>query len=202
MPPSGSSPADATTPAPPNTGDAPTPHRLAPAPASIAHPARRELFWQNVVREMLTGLAAAAAASGGRLSAGPAGAATGASPVHELFDGRMAVITRLGQRIPIADVVPLFACSISTPKGSDPAQRSLSADVQCTVFQITTPNGEVHTLPVHEISSIHALSEQLLQRMQHAAAEAQGLTGPQSDGKPFGFAAFTSLARAEQQEEG
>lgn len=171
-------------------------------PTHAATPAvRRELFWQNVVREMLNTLAAAAAVSGGRLGTGAAAAATGSSPIHELFDGRMAVVTRLGQRIPIADVVPLFACSINTgasPNGA--AERSLSADVQCTVFQITTPGGEVYTLPLHEISSVHSLSDHLIRRLQAAAhAQAQALgAGSADDDRPFGFAAFTSLARSEQ----
>ncbi|MEM1184768.1 MAG: hypothetical protein AAGI53_07155 [Planctomycetota bacterium] len=179
----------------PNSG-----HPLAP-PGGVAPVRRRELFWQNVVREMLNGLAATAAVSGGRLGTGPAAAATGSAPVHELFDGRMAVVTRLGQRIPIADVVPLFACSMR-PGGSPRsiADKALSEDVQCTVFQITTPNGEVHTLPLHEISSIHSLSDHLVQRLQSAARD-QALTGSEgNEDRPFGFAAFTSLARSESDE--
>ena len=95
------------------TPDASAPPAGGPLPgSSIAD--RRELFWQNVVREYLNSLAVTAAMFGGRLSASASGAAQGSSPVHELFDGRMAVITKLGQRIPIADVerglgtVPLF----------------------------------------------------------------------------------------------
>ncbi|MEM7754048.1 MAG: hypothetical protein AAF297_00250 [Planctomycetota bacterium] len=175
-----------------------TPHPLVPTYA--ATPAtRRELFWQNVVREMLNGLAATAAVSGGRLGTGAAAAATGSSPIHELFDGRMAVITRMGQRIPIADVVPLFSCSINPGFGNrTAADRDLSTDVQCTVFQITTPGGEVHTLPLHEISSIHALSDHLVQRMQAAATAQMMGVSEADDDRPFGFAAFTSLAQAEK----
>ncbi len=157
--------------------------------------ARRDLFWQNVVREMLGGLAAAAATSGGRLSVGPKGAATGGSPVHDLFDGRMAVVTRLGQRIPIADVTPLFACSIPSGGPSSATDRAIAADVQCTVFQITTPGGEVYTLPVHEIAMIHSLSHQLVERLQQATS---AQTANPGDGRPFGFAAFTSLANSER----
>ena len=73
---------------------------------------RRDLFWQNVVRDTLMALAAAAG-SGGRLAPTPSAAATSPSPVDEMFDGRMAVITALGQRIPIADIYPVFACSVA-----------------------------------------------------------------------------------------
>ena len=157
---------------------------------------RREAFWHNVVREILNALAATAATLSGRLSADAAGAATTPAPDHEMFDGRMAVITRLGQRIPIADVYPVFACSL--PSSSGPRDRALAADVQCSIFQIRTPAGEVYTLPVHEIVSVHALSESLVRQMEAAAtAQTTGLDG-QPQTAPFGFAAFTSLARSEQ----
>jgi hypothetical protein len=154
---------------------------------------RREVFWHNVVREILSALAATAMSSSGRLSADAKGAATGASPADELFDGRMAVITRLGQRIPIADVYPVFACSVPSHRGA--RDRMLASDVQCSIFQIRTPSGEVYTLPVHEIVSIHALSESLLRKMEQAARENAESEEPSA---PFGFAAFTSLARSEQ----
>ena len=160
---------------------------------------RRELYWQNVIREVLSSLAAAAAASAGRLSPTPAGAAGGASPVAELFDGRLAITTRSGARLPIADVVPMFACSVSS---GNPNERSLSAYVQCTVFQIRTPGGEIHNIPLHEITSFHALSDHLIRRLQEAANQqvASTTTGKQGDARPFGFAAFTSLAQAEQEQ--
>lgn len=168
-----------------------------PAPTSLLAQ-RRELFWQNVVREILSSLAAAAAISSGRLSATAKGAATTPAPVHDLFDGRTAVITRLGQRIPIADVYPVFACSVTSASEHD---RMLSADVQCSVYQIRTPSGEVFTLPVHEIVAVHALSEALVKQLESAAAEAfEG--GDADKQQPFGFAAFTSLARSEQAERG
>jgi hypothetical protein len=156
---------------------------------------RRDLFWQNVLREMLNGLAAAAAMSAGRLSATPSGAAHGGSPTDSLFDGRLAVITRLGHRIPVADVVPMFACSV--PYGNR-ADRSLADDVQCTVYQVRTPNGEVHTLPLSEISSIHTLSEKLIQTLQEAAQAQLGPRRADTPARPFGFGAFTSLAHSEQ----
>ncbi len=171
----------------------PRPNGAPQTPASLLAQ-RRELFWQNVVREILSSLAAAAAASSGRLSATAKGAASGPSPTHELFDGRTAVITRLGQRIPIADVYPVFACSIPSAGEQD---RLLSADVQCSIFQIRTPSGEVYTLPVHEIVAVHALSEALVKRLEEAAAEAFE-NGDGTENRPFGFAAFTSLARSEK----
>lgn len=106
------------------------------------------------------------------------------------FDGRMAVITQLGVRIAIANVYPLFACSI----GDSPLERALSEDVQCSVFQIETPQGEVHTLPVHEIRSFHSLSEQLMRQIA-AASSREDENGVRTT-VPFGFGAYTSLARA------
>ncbi len=153
---------------------------------------RREVFWHNVIREILNALSAAAA-SGGRLKASPSGAAMSASPTDDIFDGRMAVITRFGQRIAIADVFPVFACSVPTTKGD----RMLSGDVQCSVFQIRTPSGEVYTLPLHEIVAVHSLSEELITRME-AAAEAVAEVD-EGEGHPFGFAAYTSLARSERE---
>lgn len=158
---------------------------------------RREVFWQNVVQEILSALSVAAG-SGGRLRASAGGAATSPAPTDEMFDGRMAVITRLGQRIPIADVFPVFACSIE----KDANDRALSTDVQCTVFQIHTPGGEVFTLPVHEIVAVHSLSEELVRRMEEAS-QAGGLEETEAgEAMPFGFAAFTSLARAERDARG
>lgn len=106
------------------------------------------------------------------------------------FDGRMAVITQLGVRIAIADVFPLFACSI----GETALERALSEDVQCSVFQIRTPQGEVFTLPVHEIRSFHSLSEQLMRQI--AAASAREDSAGIKTSVPFGFGAYTALARA------
>lgn len=155
---------------------------------------RREVFWSNVVRETLNTLSAVA--SSHRTKAGPGAAAMGVPPDHDMFDGRMAVITRLGNRIPIADVFPVFACSVQNTAND----RMLSGDVQCSVFQIRTPGGEVYTLPLHEIVAIHSLSEELLLQMQ-AAAE-QMTEEDEEAGLPFGFAAYTSLAKSERDARG
>ncbi len=155
--------------------------------------AQRELFWHNVVREMLTSLSIMTLRRGGEPYDPEAEKA-----YKETFDGRLAVVTDLGVRVPIAEVHPVFACSVP---GSE-AERQLSNAVQCSVFQIRTPTGEVHTLPVHEIRSIHALSEQLMQQLEQAAMQAQ--EQPEGEeSRPFGFAAFTSLARdsADEQDE-
>lgn len=106
------------------------------------------------------------------------------------FDGRMAVITQLGVRIAIADVYPLFACSV----GETSLERALSEDVQCSVFQIRRPQGEVHTLPVHEIRSFHSLSEQLMRQIA-AASSREDQSGVKTT-VPFGFGAYTSLAKS------
>lgn len=161
------------------------------APEVVQH--RREVFWQNITREILNGLAAAASAS--RPATGATGAATGPAPTAELFDGRLAVITSLGQRIAIADIYPVFACSIA----NSAVARDLSTDVQCTVYQIRTPNGEMHTLPIHEIRQIHALSPELMAKLAAAAESASG--DKSKPEQPFGFAAFTSLARGEESDE-
>lgn len=155
-----------------------------PDPARVL--ARRDLFWQNVMREILTTLSVAAG-SGGRLSPTPTGAAHSPAPVGPMFDGRLALITVTGQRIPIADIFPVFACSVA----SSPGRRSLSGDVQCTVFQVRTPTGEIFTLPVSEIRAFHSLSQELIESLEARAAASA--TEPDETKAPFGFAAFTSL---------
>ncbi|MFG0313918.1 MAG: hypothetical protein ACF8LL_07015 [Phycisphaerales bacterium] len=155
---------------------------------------RRDVFWQNVCREILMGLAAAAAESAGRTGIGPTDAEMSPSPTSELFDGRMAVMTAAGQRIPIADVYPVFAYSML----GDDEVRTRSNDVQCTVFRITTPGGENFTLPISQIISVHSLSQSLIEKMEQAQELLEG-PGPEDDRVPFGFAAYTSLARSEQQ---
>ena len=144
----------------------------------------RDLFWDNVVRDMLNALSVLA------------------QQQPDQFDGRFAVLTRWGERIPIAQVFPLFACSIPGTQ----EDRDKSAAVQCTVFRIVTPSGEVFTLPVHEIRSMHTLSSELVERMQNASAKAEDSDGegrrsrsrPGDDAdesRPFGFAAYTSLPK-------
>lgn len=146
----------------------------------------RELFWHNVVREMLTSLSVMAMSRRGE----PYDAKS-EHAFRETFDGRVAVITTQGVRIAIAEVHPVFACSIP---GSQ-ADRDLSNAVQCTVFQIRTPNGEVHTLPLHEIRSIHALSDDLMNQLEQLAQQQEQQQDVQNGSEPFGFAAFTSLSK-------
>lgn len=165
----------------------------------------RELFWQNVMREMLTSLSMQRSRLDARIESFADAEARGLAPPEaqpadpptlEGFDGRMAIVTTQGERIPIADITPLFACSI----GGTMRERALSEDVQCTVFQIRTPSGEVYTFPIQEIRGFHALSEEAMQALQNEAAEATG-DGTIS-GAPFGFAAFTSLAHGLDDQEG
>jgi hypothetical protein len=159
-------------------------HRLgAPGEASqgIATPeamlALRDVFWSNVVRDMLNGLSVLS------------------QQQPELFDGRFAVLTHQGERIPIAGVTPIFACSIPGSR----EERDASAAVQCTVFRIQTPGGEVFTLPIQQIRGLHTMTPELLEQLQRAAGE----DGPESEdgaparggGKPFGFAAFSALPK-------
>lgn len=134
----------------------------------------REMLWHNIIREMLTALC---------LETGEADA----SGKPRVLDGRLTVITFRGERIPIGAVRPLMNFGI----GSTRAEKQLSMMLQGTVFQIITPDGDVFTLPIHEIRGLHALSESIMQELQ-AAAESLESAEP---GKPFGFAAFTSLAQ-------
>jgi len=188
----------------------------------------RELFWQNVIREMLTSLSMMsmqmeAEKSAERMTPGtviidtPAGRITAGGPAlgessdqdeseddepsrEDLFDGRLAVITTLGSRIPIAEVHPLFACGVTT----NASERSLASAVESSVFQITTPTGEVYTLPLSEIRGFHSLSPQLIQQLQHEAEMQMQFMAGGKDGEtqqPFGFAAFTSLAKAEREQD-
>jgi hypothetical protein len=159
-------------------------------PSAARTQARRDVFWSNVVREILMALAAAAASSSGRLDPGPAAASASTSPVDELFDGRMGLITTLGQRIPIADIVPVFACTMTGCKSA----QTRSSDVQCTVYRITTPTGESYTLPISQIIGVHSLTEALIEQLEEATAEYDEDTG---DRIPFGFGAYTSLAQSE-----
>ncbi len=154
--------------------------------------ARRDVFWSNVVREILMSLASAAAASSGRLGTGPAAANASSSPVDDLFDGRMGVITTLGQRIPIADIIPVFSCSMP---GCD-ADRSRSNDVQCTVYRISTPTGESYTLPISQIIGVHSMSDSLMKQLEEEEFEDEDNAGSRI---PFGFAAYTSLAQSEDE---
>lgn len=142
----------------------------------------RDLFWNNVMREMLTALSVE------YLRRDPEKPGEG----PDLFDGRLAVLTRAGERLPIAEVHPLFACGVDTSPGT----RELSIAVECTVFQIRTPSGEVFTLPLAEIRAFHALSEDLIQKLEEMASHASQ-SGEGEDDKPFGFAAFAALPKPE-----
>jgi hypothetical protein len=158
--------------------------------------AMRELFWHNVIREILTSLSMLASLRPGADEPPPAeppAPAADGRPQYDpsLFDGRLAVMTKSGERVAIADVFPLFACGINTP-----AQRPLALAVECSVFQIRTPGGQVYTLPLHEIRSFHALTPELMQRLERAARRRRRSAQDGDDQQPpFGFAAFTSLAQ-------
>ncbi|MEX2218423.1 MAG: hypothetical protein WD749_06640 [Phycisphaerales bacterium] len=185
--------------------------------------ATREVFWQNVVREILSNLAtlcamrpalpqlgvapaqprpaepvptpprASAAAAAALSAAGTPGVEAEDRFPDELFDGRLAVITNLGQRVPIADITPMLACGVD-----DPRHRSLAMAVECTVFQVRTPGGEVFTIPLREVRAVHALTPELMRKLERTARRQERQrreAGDDEDRVPFGFAAFTSLAR-------
>lgn len=133
----------------------------------------REMLWHNIVREMLCALC---------LETGQADAAG----TPRVLDGRLTIITFRGERIPIGAVRPLINFGV----GRTREEKVLSMMLQGTVFQIVTPDGDVFTLPIHEIRGLHALSESIMQQLQAAAESPEG----EKPGVPFGFAAFTSLA--------
>lgn len=142
----------------------------------------RELFWQNVLREMMSGLIVASM----KLHAHDTGSGESEVPTAQersLLDGRVGLITRRGERIPVASIFPVFAAT----SGESPHQRAMSAAVEGTVLQVVTPAGEVYALPIGDIRGFHALSEDLIKQLE----------GPEDENHntPFGFAAFTSLAR-------
>lgn len=115
-----------------------------------------------------------------------------------MFDGRVGVMTTLGQRIPIADVYPVFSCSSTAPD----ADRSLAEDVQCTIFRIKTPTGESYTLPISQIVGVHSLSDELVQELERQSQKQNEPGDDNDDRTPFGFAAYTSLARSEREQQG
>lgn len=164
-----------------------SPHAPAPAgPMDVDDiVAARELFWHNVMREILTSLSVA---SMNRASAG--GPDAPAAEGDALFDGRLAVLTKGGERVPIAGVFPLFACGINT----DDAQKSLSVAVECTVFQVRTPDGQVFTLPLHEIRGFHALSPELMRQLAELSRRQDDESDDERIKRPFGFAAFAPHA--------
>jgi len=192
------SPADESAPPPPPRGYGHIPRadiQASPTkPSAMRTHARRDVFWNNVVREILMALAASAAASSGRMGTGPAAANASTSPVDDLFDGRMGIITTLGQRIPIADITPVFACTMS----SCPADKHRSSDVQCTVYRITTPTGESYTLPISQIIGVHSLSDALMDQLELESEDQSEIDGNRV---PFGFGAYTSLAQSEDQQD-
>lgn len=135
----------------------------------------REMLWHNIVREMLTALSLETAQRD--------------DGTPRLLDGRLAVINFRGERIQIAAVRPLLQFGV----GKTPQQKMLSMMLEGSVFQIITPDGDVYTLPIHEIRGLHGLSDSILEQLQEKEApEGQPAT-------PFGFAAFTSLARGVEQ---
>lgn len=136
----------------------------------------RHIFWQNVIQQVLTAFNRQAAAN-------PA-----------LMDGRMAILTHGGERVALKAVHPLFACTVNV----SPHDRALSELVQCTVFEIHTPGGEVVTMPLEEIRGLHVLTEELAEQLKAAAGGADA--DAEDDSEPFGFAAFTTLARQRRAE--
>lgn len=137
----------------------------------------RDLFWGNVVREMLNGLSILC------------------QQQPEQFDGRFGVLTSRDERIPIGHITPLFACSIP----GSAQDREASAAVQSTVFRIQTPEGEVFTLPVQEIRAIHTMTPELIEQLQ--ALSENEAAGEKDETRPFGLAAFAALPKGPIQAE-
>ncbi len=165
--------------------------------------ALREAFWHDMCREILTTLSAEGLR---RKSQSPAMELPGGSqmvssvtptePEPELFDGRMAILTHGGERIAIGEVYPMLACGIQ----GDEADRAVSQAVECSIFQIKTPAGELYTIPVHEIRAFHALTPELMQKIEEAGRQNRSQRrGSEGRDMPFGFEAYTSLARGERE---
>ena len=133
----------------------------------------RGLFWQNVVREMLMTFPLLA------------------SRKPEVTDGRLALLTRGGERVPIAGVEALFPCSIAAP-----AEQALCIAVQATVFNVRTPTGEIFTVPLEEVRAVHTLSDELMKALESEARGNAPSGGQGEDAEPFGFAAYSSLRRS------
>lgn len=172
-------------------------------PASASHAAElREAFWHDMCREILTTLSAEGLRrrekspamelpGGGQLVS----SVTMPEPEPELFDGRMAVLTHGGERIAIGEVYPMLACGVN----GDEADRAVSQAVECSIFQIKTPAGELWTIPVHEIRAFHALTPELMKQIEQAGRQNRSRRGGGQDrDMPFGFEAYTSLARGER----
>jgi len=161
-------------PTPPAPQQPPQPHRhLAPGGVESL----RSLFWQEVAQEFLCFFP-------GMVASRP-----------EMADGRLAVLTHAGERIPIKAVEPLFSCSVP---GVAPGDRALSTAVQCTVFRIETPQGEFFTLPLQEIRALHVVSEEMMGKLDEAARR-HAQTAEEEE--PFGFAAFARLAQQQREAE-
>ena len=170
------------------------PHAADPTPLPLEQvDAARTLFWHNVMRELLTSLSVACLS---RLSRPALPGAPGEHPADaapspdDLFDGRLAILTHAGERIPIAEVFPLFACGINT----NDRQRAVSIAVECTVFQIRTPDGQVFTLPLSEMRAFHALTPELMRRLDELARAGEPEDEADRMKRPFGFAAYTAGA--------
>lgn len=150
----------------------------------------RQVFWSNVLREIMVSLCVASMKINQRAAATPpAPIPEGQADPARIFDGRLAVITSWGLRLPIASIEPVL--------GAGPAHgaTAMSLAVECSVFQIRTTDGDVWTLPLHEVRAFHALTEELMQELAKAAADEEGEQSP--DAQPFGFKAFTSLSRVQ-----
>lgn len=158
--------------------------------------AYRELFWQNFIREVLVSLIAAQTQIAQEASENPSKDQNGTG--EAMSDGRMGIITEQGQRIPIARIFPVFAQSMEVCDEHAPREVELAQILQCTIFQVETPAGEVYTLPLHEIRAFHAFSEKLLEQLANKARKQRPRKSEPEQSEPFGFAAFTRTARSSE----
>ncbi|MEO1278391.1 MAG: hypothetical protein AAFV77_05500 [Planctomycetota bacterium] len=165
----------------------------------------RQAFWHDMCREILTtlsveGLRRQDRPAGVELPGGAQLVSTVTPPPSEpeLFDGRMAILTHGGERIAIGEVHPMLACGIN----GDVADRTVSKAVECSIFQVMTPAGELYTVPVHEIRAFHALTPELMKKLEQAGrVNRSQRSGAEDRDMPFGFEAYTSLARAEREQQ-
>ncbi len=183
-----------------------TPGGVAGRVAAARHAVElRQAFWHDMCREILTtlsveGLRRQDRPAGVELPGGAQLVSTVTPPPSEpeLFDGRMAILTHGGERIAIGEVHPMLACG----SNGDVADRTVSKAVECSIFQIMTPAGELYTVPVHEIRAFHALTPELMKKLEQAGrVNRSQRSGGEAREMPFGFEAYTSLARAEREQQ-
>lgn len=146
----------------------------------------RQLLWTNLLRETLSALCMETE----RLERARRDGAEPDGGAHPL-DGHVALMTATGERIQVAGVKPAMQFAVARTAH----ERQVAMALDSTIFQIRTPAGDIFTLPVSEVTGIHGLSDSIMRQLQ--AAERPSDEGQEA--QPFGFAAYTSVARGSEE---